>query len=113
MAPTSQACIHPRRLRESYGRDAPAPIELLTFHRQEEQEEIFGGRIRVQIPPAEGLAAVIGGFQGLGGSCPTIGPRRDFLSVDRTERKNETKQREHLSKCMKCLSSHGRRSPLG
>ncbi len=65
----------------SYGRDAPAPIELLTFHRQEEQEEIFGGRIRVQMPPAEGLAAVIGGFQGLGGSCPTIGPRRDFLSV--------------------------------
>ncbi len=85
MAPTSQACIHPRRLRESYGRDAPAPIELLTFHRQEEQEEIFGGRIRVQMPPAEGLAAVIGGFQGLGGSCPTIGPRRDFLSVGLSE----------------------------
>ncbi len=34
------------------------------------------------MPPAEGLAAVIGGFQGLGGSCPTIGPRRDFLSVE-------------------------------
>ena len=37
------------------------------------------------MPPAEGLAAVIGGFQGLGGSCPTIGPRRDFLSVGRED----------------------------
>ncbi len=36
----------------------------------------------MQVPPAEAFAAVIGGSQGLGGSCATIGPRRDFLSAD-------------------------------